>query len=413
MNPGSDRLHAATIEIDDPGRLTDFLGPEDAAFIRGTDGFVALGEIARFRTLSMGEADQWWAAMVGSIENESEMPGRFGTGPLAYGTFVFDPDNTSYSSVLIVPEFIIGRRRGRCWLTQIGYDRVTPQLPERAPAPCVPVDLRFSPGSLSESEWMAALRAMTERIKAGEASKVVLARDIVAESDEALDPRYPYRALLSNYGDCWNYLMDGLVGSTPEMLVRRECGLTISRVLAGTIPRVEGVDDAQQSARLVSSNKDLEEHRFAVASVADSLGGLLTGMHVPEAPYVLTLPNVMHLATDICGISSPEVSTLLLAEAAHPSAAVCGSPTPVARRLIAEQEQMDRGRFAGVVGWVDAQGDGEWAIALRCGQLDAEDPRRMRLYAGAGVVAASIAHAELVETDAKLSPMRSALRGGQ
>ncbi len=173
---------------------------------------------------------------------------------------------------------------------------------------------------------MAALRAMTERIKAGEASKVVLARDVVAEADEPIDPRFPYRALQANFGECWNYLMDGLVGSTPEMLVRREGGLTISRVLAGTIPRVDGVDDTQQAARLVSSNKDLEEHRFAVASVADSLGGLLTGMHVPEAPYVLTLPNVMHLATDICGISSPADSTLVLAEAAHPSAAVCGSP---------------------------------------------------------------------------------------
>ena len=264
---------------------------------------------------------------------------------------------------------------------------------------------------MSESEWMARLRDMTRRIKAGEASKVVLARDIMAEADEPLDPRWPLRALLSSYGACWNYLMDGLVGSTPEMLVRREGGLTGSRILAGTIPRVEGVDDTQQAGRLISSTKDLEEHRLAVQSVVHSWRGLLTALHVPQAPYVLTLPNVLHLATDLSGISDQRDSTLRLAEAAHPSAAVCGSPTPVARRLIAEHEVLDRGRFAGPVGWMDAQGDGEWALALRCGQLDAEDPRRMRIFAGAGVVAASDPYAELVETDAKMSPMKTALRG--
>lgn len=411
INPGSSRLHASTIWIDDPGVLTDFLGPRDAAFLRGAEGFVALGEIARFQTDSMCAADEWWAQMVDSIENESEMPGRFGTGPLAYGTFCFDPDNTGYSSVLIVPEIIIGRRNGRAWLTQIGFDRVTPSLPERQSQPHRPVNLRFSPGSLSETEWMTNLRAMTQRIRAGLANKVVLARDIVAESDEPIDPRWVLRELLSGFGGCWNYLMDGLVGATPEMLVRREGGLTTSRVLAGTIPRVEGVDDTQQAARLVSSTKDLDEHQFAVRSVADSLADYLSGMHVPEAPYVLTLPNVMHLATDICGISAPQFSTLVLAHAAHPSAAVCGTPTEVARDLIATHEHLDRGRFAGPVGWVDAQGDGEWAIALRCGQLDLAEPRRMRIYAGAGVVAASDPHAELVETDAKMAPMKAALRG--
>lgn len=413
VNPGSSRLHASTIWIDDPGVLTDFLGPQDAAFLRGTEGFVALGVIARFETDSMCAADEWWTGLVNSIENESEMPGRFGTGPLAYGTFCFDSSNTKHTSVLVVPEVIIGRRGGQSWLTQIGYDRVTPRMPERQPVPARPVNLRFGPGSLSESEWMVRLREMTGRIRAGEASKVVLARDIAAEADEPIDLRWPLRELVSSYGGCWNYLMDGLVGSTPEMLVRRESGLTWSRVLAGTIPRVEGVDDTQQAARLVSSTKDLEEHRLAVRSVVESLGDFLSGMHVPEAPHVLTLPNVMHLATDICGISAPQHSTLALAHAAHPSAAVCGSPTEVARRLIAEHEHLDRGRFAGPVGWVDSQGDGEWAIALRCGQLDATDSRRMRLYAGAGVVAASDAHAELVETDVKMAPMKSALRGSR
>lgn len=413
VNPGSSRLHASTISIPDPGALTDFLGPTDTAFLRGREGFVGLGAIARFETDSMRAADDWWTQLVGSIENESEMPGRFGTGPLACGTFCFDPDNTAQHSVLVVPEVIIGRREGQCWLTRLGHDRVSPELPERTVPAKAPVNLRFTPGSLSESEWMAQLRQLTGLIQNGQARKVVLARDIVAAADQPLDPRWPLRALLSSYGGCWNFLIDGMVGSSPEMLVRRQDGLTGSRVLAGTLPRVEGVDDVQQAARLVSSIKDLEEHRLAVESIVASLRGLLTAMHVPEAPYVLTLPNLMHLATDVTGVSQQQHSTLRLAEAAHPSAAVCGSPTEVARRLIAEHEQLDRGRFAGPVGWMDAQGDGEWAIALRCGQLQGADPTRIQLYAGAGVVAASDPHTELVETEAKLSPMKTALRGAR
>jgi len=411
VNPGSSRLHAATVRIDDPGPLTDYIGPGDAAFLHGNEGFVAIGQVARFETDSMCAAEEWWAEFSGTIENESEMPGRFGTGPLAIGTFCFDPDNTHSTSLLIVPKTVIGRRGGQAWLTQIGFDRVSPEPPDRYEPPAAPGKLQFLPGSLSEQDWMANLRQVTDHIRAGEASKVVLARDVVAQADGPIDPRSTLRWLASAYGSCWNYLVDGFVGSTPEMLVRREEGLTCSRVLAGTIPRVEGVDDAQQAARLISSTKDLDEHRLAVMSVRQSLGEYLSGMHVPESPYVLTLPNVLHLATDICGISQPWLSTLALAQAAHPSAAVCGVSTDVARQLIRDLEHLDRGRFAGPVGWVDAQGDGEWAIALRCGQLDPADPTRMRLFAGVGVVERSDPWAELVETEAKMVPMKAALRG--
>lgn len=411
VNPGSSRLHAATVRIGDPGPLTDYVGPGDAAFLRGNEGFVAIGRVASLETDSMCAAEDWWSQFSGTIENESEMPGRFGTGPLAVGTFCFDPGNTRSTSLLIVPKIVIGRRGGQAWLTQIGFDRVSPEPPERYQPPAAPTGLQFLPGSLSEQEWMDDLRRLTGHIRAGEASKVVLARDLIARADTPIDPCHTLNWLASAYGSCWNYLIDGFVGSTPEMLVRREEGLTCSRVLAGTIPRVEGVDDAQQAARLISSTKDLDEHRFAVLSVQQALGEHLRGMHVPESPYVLTLPNVLHLATDICGISQPWLSTLSLADAAHPSAAVCGSPTDVALNLIRDLERVDRGRFAGPVGWVDSQGDGEWAIALRCGQLDPADPSQMRLFAGAGVVERSDPWAEYVETEAKLAPMKSALRG--
>ena len=118
---------------------------------------------------------------------------------------------------------------------------------------------------------------------------------------------------------------------------------------------------------LARSSKDLEEHEYAVRSVAEALEPHCSSMNVPEAPFVLHLPNVMHLATDVAGVvhDATTVSSLELAAALHPSAAVGGTPTPVATALIAELEGMDRGRYAGPVGWMDADGDGEWGIALR------------------------------------------------
>jgi menaquinone-specific isochorismate synthase len=132
---------------------------------------------------------------------------------------------------------------------------------------------------------------------------------------------------------------------------------------------------------------------------------------VPDVPYVLDLPNVLHLATDVTAAVEADISSLGLAAALHPSAAVCGTPTEVARATLAELEQLDRERYAGPVGWIDAAGDGEWAIALRCGQLEETDARQIRLFAGCGIVAGSDPAAELAEAAAKLVPMRDALGG--
>ena len=139
-------------------------------------------------------------------------------------------------------------------------------------------------------------------------------------------------------------------------------------MLAGTIRRTGDDDrDLALAATLARSSKDLEEHEYAVRSVADALDPHCSSMNVPEAPFVLHLPNVMHLATDVAGVvhDAETVSSLQLAEALHPSAAVGGTPTEVAVELIAELEGMERGRYAGPVGWMDAAGDGEWGIALR------------------------------------------------
>jgi menaquinone-specific isochorismate synthase len=195
-------------------------------------------------------------------------------------------------------------------------------------------------------------------------------------------------------------------------LVRLEKGLVTSRVLAGTIRRTgDDGHDLALAGSLARSSKDLEEHEYAVRSVADALRPHCSSMNVPESPFVLHLSNVMHLATDVAGVLGDRTTSLALAASLHPSAAVCGTPTEVADRVIAELEDMDRGRYAGPVGWMDAAGDGEWGIALRCGAYEADDPAGLRLFAGCGIVAGSDPESEVAESDAKLVPMRDALTG--
>ncbi|MEZ5087090.1 MAG: isochorismate synthase [Tessaracoccus sp.] len=408
---GSSRVRATTVAIDDPGPLERFL-PESgpySAFIRRGEGFVALGEVARFETDFPAAADVWWSEISQQIDHDSELPGVTGTGPLALGTFAFDPDRSQRSSALTIPHTIVGKRDGQAWITVMD-----PQGPVRLPAPgeplVAPTGIALAEGSLSEQAWGEIVANVIDRIRDAQVHKVVLARDLLARAEAPIDLRHPYRRLLQRYPTTWAYLIDGMIGATPELLVRRIGGLITSRVLAGTISvEPERTDALRKAAELARSEKDIAEHEFAVKSVAEALAPFCPAMNVPETPSVLPLPNVLHLATDITGVATPEVSSLALAGALHPSAAVCGTPTHLALDLINELEGLDRGRYAGPVGWMDLQGDGEWVIALRGGQVLPESPEEIRLFAGAGIVVNSRPDAEVAETNAKLIPMLQAL----
>jgi len=405
------RLRVRTVPIDDPGPLLSWLPADDAyAWVRHADGLVGYGEVVRHKPESIADADAWFRDLTAGTEVLSDLEDPpAGAGLMAFGSFVFDPQNTAGQSVLVVPQAVLGRRNGQSWLTWVGSDR--PALPART-APVPPEDVRFSPGGLDEVAWPGAVTEAVERIGRGDVGKVVLARDVVAAAANDIDPRWLAGRLAAAYPRCWTFLVDGLVGASPEMLVKREAGLVMSRVLAGTLRRTGDDDrDLNLAAALATSSKDLQEHEYAVASVARALAPYCSGMNVPEAPYILGLPNVLHLATDVTGVAVPGVSALALASALHPSAAVCGTPTDRARAVIAELEQLDRERYAGPVGWMDAAGNGEWAIALRCGLISETDPRQIRLFAGCGIVAESDPAAELAESVAKLVPMREALLG--
>ena len=410
-------LVARTIGIDDPGPLLALLpdgrSPDElTSWLRGEDGLVGWGRALVHQTSGASafrDAERWWRDVVATavVRDEVDLPG---TGPVAFGSFAFAEDSAR-GSALVIPEVLVGRRGGRCWLTTVGTGSRLPGAPRVRPAapPRAPRGVAFADGALTGAQWTGAVAEAVGRITTGALDKVVLARDLEVSADRAVDVRWLLTRLSEQYPNTWVFAADGLLGATPEMLVRLEKGLVTSRVLAGTIQRTgDDEHDLALAASLARSSKDLEEHEYAVRSVADALAPHCMSMNVPESPFVLHLTNVMHLATDVTGVLAGDVTSLCLAEALHPSAAVCGTPRPSAARLIAELEEMDRGRYAGPVGWVDASGDGEWGIALRCGEIDGGSPDRMRLFAGCGIVAGSDPEAELAESDAKLVPMRDA-----
>jgi menaquinone-specific isochorismate synthase len=411
--PVSVPLVARTVPIPDPGPLLGLLprtGP--LAWVRRREGLVGWGETLRIRTggpYRFADAEAAWLDMVAHAVVRDEV-GLPGTGPVAFGSFSFSSTSVA-GGALVVPEVVVGRRGDQWWLTTTSLGRVVPSasLPDPEPVRWHG-EVTFADGARSAVVWETVVADAIRRINAGALEKVVLARDLEALAEHPVDARALLGRLANRYPGCWTFSVDGLVGATPELLVRREKGLVTSRVLAGTIRRTGDDDhDLMLAASLARSSKDGEEHEYAVRSVAEALAPHCTSTNVPDAPFVLHLANVMHLATDVTGVLADETSSLGLAAALHPSAAVCGTPTEVAASVIAEIEGMDRDRYAGPVGWMDAQGDGEWGIALRCARFDPQDERRLRLFAGCGIVAGSDPATELAESTAKLVPMRDAL----
>jgi menaquinone-specific isochorismate synthase len=377
------------------------------AWVRDGDGLVAWGEAARFEVTGQerfSRAHRWWSHMVdaATVSDAVRVPG---SGPVAFGSFTFaDGPGTS---VLIVPSVVVGRRHGKSWITTVGtHER--PRIGVTA-APTGPGWVREEADPDAAARWQDGISEAVARVTDGGLDKVVLARATVVRTEQAIDPRFVLHRLAADYPECWAFSVDGLLGATPELLVRRTGDAVVSRVLAGTVQRNgDSSTDGQLARALMRSNKDLAEHLYAVESVAAALARHCTDLQVPSSPSLLRLANVQHLATDVSGLLADDSSAIALAAALHPTAAVCGTPTERAAAVIAELEGLDRGRYAGPVGWVDANGDGEFGIALRCGEIS-DDATSIRLMAGCGIVAGSTPDGEWIESEAKLAAMRAAL----
>lgn len=332
--------------------------------------------------------------------------GTPGTGPVAFVSITFS--GGSVGSVALVPRVLVGNRGDEWWLTNVEGD-----IPP-SPAPSAPAGgdrARYAGSSMPDLLWMEAVAESIREIERGNLDKVVLARDYAVWSRQPFPRRHLLHRLRSRFPSCYVFQVADLVGASPELLVRRSAAQFESLVLAGSAPVFNDPDaDAKAAAALLDSAKDRWEHELAVRSVREALAEAGIAVEPTDEPEVLRLDNVRHLATRVSAPVPAHFDALAAAQALHPTAAVGGTPTAAALELIERLEGMDRGRYAGPVGWTDGRGDGEIAIALRCAEISGA---RARLFAGAGIVAGSLPEAELEETRLKLGAMMGALGADQ
>ncbi|WP_430592176.1 isochorismate synthase [Humidisolicoccus flavus] len=397
------RLTATTHAISRPDLFALLQRQAPLAFMRGSDGVIGIG--TAFRADFSGadrilDAASTWD----SLCDQSQENGDYdtpGTGLTAFGAMSFASDSSA-KSTLLVPKVVVGTRGDFHWMTKVQIaGEAAPAEPQATPLQSRP-QLELVPGSIGPEAYTAAVAAAVSAITSGQAEKLVIARDLSARWPADADLRAVLRSLNSSYPTAITYAVDGVFGATPETLVRAEHGEFHARVLAGTAARNhQGQSRAEQE--LVTNLKNQREHAFAVDSAVDALAGLIDVR--PEGPFVLELPNVLHLATDLRGTMA-QTRMLDLVNALHPTAAVAGTPRSRALELIQSIEQIDRRRYAGPVGWMDSRGNGEWAIALRGAELH---EGRVRAFAGAGIVADSDPQEELTETAAKFRPILGAL----
>jgi menaquinone-specific isochorismate synthase len=390
-------------------------------WMRRGEGIVGLGETVRIETSGptrVEDAAASWTSLA-ALADVDDRVGLPGTGLVAFGAFAF-ADESASTSVLVVPELVLGRRDGRAWITRIRLATgdedeadvaasAALEIPEPTPKRRVPT-VTFAPGAVPPEQYEAAVAEAVRRIDDGKLEKVVLARQLIGELHEEDGLRAVLRRLAEDYPDTWVYAVDGLIGASPETLVRVDHGTVSARVLAGTTSRgAGGASDREHAAALASSAKDLAEHALAVASAVQRLAPHTARLDASPEPFTLQLPNLWHLATDLKGTLGDGSSSLDLVQAVHPTAAVAGTPRRVALRTLAELEGFDRGRYAGPVGWIDGAGDGEWAIALRCAQVEPDGT--VAAYAGCGIVHDSVPADELAETVMKFRPIVEAFGG--
>ena len=388
-------MKAITEPLDRHVELDDVAGRDGHLFARDGVGFAGRGVAAR---MSFDEARDLLAA----IEHDDRIGG---TAPMAFGVLPFEPGSPGE---MIVPEVVVGTAPdGRRWVTRVG-DGLYDISPAPRPEPTVAA---FTVGALAPVEqYLTAVCAARDAVRAGRLAKAVIAREIRVSSDHPIDVHAVLLRLRASFGSSYRYSLDGFIGASPELLVRVDGNLVESHPLAGTAPRTgDPANDERIAAALIASTKNQVEHRAVIEMVHDTLLPWCSYLDWEPEPKVVAVANVQHLGSRVEGrLSDPRPNVLELVRALCPTPALGGAPRDDALRLIADVEGFRRGRYGGAVGWVDAQGNGTWAVAIRCAELS-PDRLSARLVAGGGIVADSDPRDELAETQAKFQAMLSAL----
>ena len=388
---------------DGPVDLNDIAGGDGVLFVRNAVGVAGRGVGA---TVPVDEA----AEFLTGLDHDSTVPGA---GPVALGCVPFVPGSPAD---LVVPRVQFRKdTSGATSVTvvgdvgDVGDEIVQEALLERAPAAATAASWSIDPG-VEVDAYLAAVVAARDAVRAGSLTKAVIARPIIVRSSERIDVHAVLRRLRASFGSSYRYSIDGFIGASPELLVEVDGPVVRSHPLAGTAPRTGDVDnDARIAAELIASTKNQVEHRVVIDVVHDTLLPWASYLDWEPEPSIVTVANVQHLGTRMAGmLSQPGPSVIELVRALSPTPALGGHPRDEAIELIQRVEGFERGRYGGAVGWVDADGNGTWAVAIRCAELS-DDRRSARLVAGGGIVADSDPHAELAETQAKFQAMLSAI----
>jgi isochorismate synthase len=398
------------------GRQYDIVATPDGVGVEGPDHELVDHEVGEDR---LAAAARLWARFADAIDAEDS--GLKATGGVALGGFAFRPDRdpkepwSGFPALLLrVPELAVTRVRGRTFVTAATPDaeRLLDLEPGAFRAPSAR-RLEVEPVR-NPVAWTGAVSNAAGRLRAGEADKVVLAREVVAHGDGVIAAGPVAAALRAAYPACFTYLMTGadgtaFAGASPELLVRRSGRSALSQPMAGSTARGrDELEDERLASELAASPKDRAEHELVARYVAERLTRFSDDVRA-VGPEIVRFTNIQHIATTIeARLAEPAPNALELAAALHPTPAVGGWPTQAALGIIDDLEGMERGWYAGGVGWIDRRGDGEFAIALRCGLLWEDGAR---LYAGNGMMPDSDPAAELAETELKLRALLSALTG--
>lgn len=338
---------------------------------------------------------------------------------IAVGGFAYRPDRepagawSGFPPLLFrIPELAVMRRRGRTFLVAASPDAedLLDLVPSAVRAPSAR-HLSVEPVR-NPMAWTASVQTAASALRAGRAEKVVLAREVIARGDGVVSAGGVVRALRAAYPSCFTYLVTGadgtaFAGASPELLIRRNGARAVAQPMAGSVARgANDAEDERLARTLTESHKDADEHSVVSRFVVDALKRFASHVSA-RGPEVVRFTNIQHLATSVeAELQEPAADVLQLAAALHPTPAVGGWPREAADELIDELEGMERGWYAGAVGWIDGHGDGELAVALRCGLLWEDGAR---LYAGVGVMPDSDPARELEETELKFKALLTAL----
>jgi menaquinone-specific isochorismate synthase len=419
-------LHARTRRLDADVDLVAVAGATGVLWAAPATSLAGRGEALR---LTVDRTDPARCALAVhealgaiAIDDDVRLPG---TGVAALGAWPFDP---AVAGELLVPAVTTGLAEdGTRWVTTV-TDTDDPTVHDGI-IEALLVDLAgdeettlagfstaepASPGSFTvhsvrpPTDWCAAVAAACAELRGGIADKVVLAREVLVEADAPLPVTAILRRLQRSFPEALRYSIDGYLGASPELLVSRAGDIVRCHPMAGTAPRSgDPAADQRLGAALLASTKNQAEHRHTIDLVHDTLIGYCSFLDEEAEPSIVAMANVQHLGTKVQGrLSDPPASVIELVSELHPTPAVCGRPRDAALDLIARHEDLDRGPYAGPVGWVDATGNGAWAVGIRGAVVDGA---RARVFAGVGVVADSDPSAELAETRAKLQAMLGAL----